>query len=139
MNRFNQLEAYGPRLLSILRIMAGLMLIQHGTQKLFGFPAPPANGLPAVGSLLWVGAIIELVGGALFALGLFTRPVAFLLAGQLAVSYWMFHAPRGFYPVLNAGELAALYCFVFLLFVGTGPGPWSLDARADRDGTRTYA
>jgi putative oxidoreductase len=122
------LERYTPYALTALRIAAALIFIEHGTQKLFGFPAPPEGGLPATGSLLWIGAWIELIGGALLALGLFTRPAAFITSGTMAVAYWMFHAPANFYPVLNGGDAAILYAFVFLLFVFTGPGAFSLDA-----------
>ena len=97
-------------------------------QKRFGFPAPPEGGLPPPFSIFWVGAIMELAGGLLILVGLFTRPVAFLLAGEMAVAYWMFHAPQSLYPALNGGDAAILYCFVFLLFVFTGPGAWSIDA-----------
>src|SRR5215208_3155645 len=102
-----------PHLLSLLRIMAALLLLQHGTQKLLG--------------LYWFAGMIELVGGVLLALGLFSRTTAFILSGELAFAYWMGHAPRGFLPIVNAGELAALYCFVFLYLAAAGPGPWSVD------------
>jgi putative oxidoreductase len=124
----NALDRYTPYALAVLRIVAALIFIEHGTQKLFGFPAPPQGGYPAAFSLLWIGGVMEVVGGILVLLGLFTRPVAFLLAGEMAVAYWMFHAPRNLYPVLNGGDAAILYCFVFLLLVFTGPGAWSLDA-----------
>ena len=123
----DKLDRFTPYALAALRIATALIFIPHGTQKLFGFPAPPASGLPALASLLGVGAVLELVGGVLMLLGLFTRPVAFVLAGEMAVAYWMFHAPRNFYPVLNGGDAAILYCFVFLLFVFTGPGALSVD------------
>lgn len=122
------LEKYTPHALGALRIVAALLFMAHGTQKLFGFPAPPDGGLPEMWSLFWIGAWIELVGGALLVAGLFTRPVAFVLSGQMAVAYWMFHAPANFYPVLNGGDAAILFCFVFLLLVFSGPGAWSLDA-----------
>ncbi len=118
-----------PRMRAILRIVAALIFMEHGTQKLFGFPAPPASGLPPAFSLYWIGAILELGGGLLLMLGLFTRPVAFVLAGEMAVAYWMFHAPRSFFPVLNNGDAAILYCFVFLYFVAAGPGAWAVDIR----------
>ena len=121
-------DRYTPHALAILRIVAALLFMEHGTQKLLGFPAPPESGQPPVLSLFGIGGILELAGGLLLLVGLFTRPVAFLLAGEMAVAYWMFHAPRSFYPVLNMGDAAILYCFVFLLFVVTGPGAWSLDA-----------
>jgi putative oxidoreductase len=121
-----------PRLnsavLSILRIYTGLSLLQHGTGKILGFPAVPSFANLQIGSLGGVGGLIELIGGALFLLGLFTRPVAFILCGFTAVAYFMVHAPKNFYPVLNGGELAAVYCFVFLYFVFAGAGSWSLDA-----------
>lgn len=116
----------GP-LLSILRIMAGLLLLQHGTAKMLGFPAMEmfANG---VSGLTLVSGLLELVGGALIVVGLLTRPVAFVLSGFLAVAYFMAHAPQGFMPILNGGELAILYSFVFIFIAAAGPGPWSLDA-----------
>lgn len=125
---------WAPRILSIVRIAAALIFLLHGTQKLFGFPAPPANGLPAAFTLLWFGAILELVGGLLLLVGLFTRPVAFVLAGEMAVAYWMFHAPRNLYPTLNGGDAAILYCFLFLYLAFASGGPWSLDAILKRDG-----
>ena len=122
------LDRHTPYALAALRIAAGLIFILHGTQKLFGFPAmPPSGSLPPVMSLLWVGAVMEMVGGALIVLGLFTRPVAFLLSGEMAVAYWMFHAPRSLYPAVNGGDAAILYCFVFFLLVFSGPGAFSLD------------
>ncbi|TCZ56653.1 DoxX family protein [Roseicella aquatilis] len=116
-----------PRMRAVLRIVAALIFMAHGTQKLFGFPAPPASGLPPTFSLFWFGAILEFGGGLLLMVGLFTRPVAFVLAGEMAFAYWMFHAPRNFFPVLNGGDAAILYCFVFLYFVAAGPGAWALD------------
>lgn len=122
------LDRYTPYALAALRIAAGLIFLLHGTQKLFGFPAMPASGvLPPAMSMMWIGAVLEMVGGALIALGLFTRPVAFVLSGEMAVAYWMFHAPRSVYPVINGGDAAILYCFVFFLFVFSGPGALSLD------------
>ena len=113
------------RLLSVLRIASALLLLQHGTAKFLGFPAPvnPPPYSPA-----WFAGLFELVGGALLAIGLLTRPVAFLLSGMTAVAYFLVHAPMGFYPILNKGELAALYSFVFLYIAAAGPGPWSVDA-----------
>ena len=117
-----------PHLLSLLRIMAALLLLQHGTQKLLGFPPlPPGRSGPEFLTLIWFAGVIELIGGVLLAIGLFSRATAFILSGELAFAYWIGHAPRGFYPLLNAGELAALYCFVFLYLAAAGPGPWSLD------------
>jgi putative oxidoreductase len=121
------LDRYTPYALAALRIAAALIFIPHGTQKLFSFPAPFQYGVQPLFSLLGVGAAIEIVGGLLMLLGLFTRPVGILLSGQMAVAYWMFHAPKSFYPVLNGGDAAILFCFVFLLFAFTGPGAFSLD------------
>ena len=121
------LSEWAPRLLSVLRIVVALLFIEHGAQKLFGFPAPPASGLPAPLSLLWDGAVLEFVGGLLLLVGLFTRPVAFVLSGEMAFAYWMFHAPRSPFPVLNGGDAAILFCFVFLYLAAAGGGAWSLD------------
>lgn len=121
------LNRYSPQALAVLRIVTALIFILHGTQKLFGFPAPSPSGLPPAFSLFWFGGVIELVGGLLVLVGLFTRPAAFILAGEMAVAYWMVHAPKNLYPVLNGGDAAILYCFVFLLLVFTGPGAWSID------------
>jgi putative oxidoreductase len=130
------LDRYAPYALAALRIVAALIFMEHGTQKLFGFPAPPEKGLPPALSLLWIGGIVELIGGLLVLVGLFTRPVAFLLAGEMAMAYWMFHAPRSLYPVLNGGDAAILYCFVFHLLVFTGPGALSVDGMRGRAGRR---
>jgi len=121
------LNAWAPRVLGVLRIIAGLEILQHGTGKILGFPAVPMFANVSIGSLMGVGGLIELIGGVLFIVGLFTRPVAFILSGFTAVAYFMVHAPQGFFPILNGGELAALYCFVFLYFVFAGAGPWSID------------
>lgn len=123
-------SAWGPRLLSILRIVSAFMLMAHGAQKLLGWflppNAPPAGPQPDPWML--VGGALELFGGLLLLLGLFTRPVAFILAGMMAVAYWKFHAwGNSMLPILNRGELAALYCFVFLYLAAAGGGPWSLD------------
>ncbi len=128
----SNLAVWAPRVLSVLRIVAALIFLLHGTQKLFGFPAPPASGLPPVMSLFWIGAILELVGGLLLLVGAFTRPVAFILSGEMAVAYWMFHAPRNLYPTLNGGDASILYCFVFLYLVFAGAGPWSVDAARNK-------
>ena len=121
--------AWAPRLLSVLRMVSALIFLQHGAQKLRGFPPRPAGApMPAPLTLLWFGGILELFGGLLLLIGLFTRPVAFVLAGEMAVAYWMFHAPQGPFPALNMGDAAILYCFVFLYLAAAGPGPWSVDA-----------
>ena len=120
--------AWAPRLLSVLRIMAGLLFLQHGTAKLLKIPAIPMFANLSLTSPPGIAGILELVGGVLMILGLFTRSTAFVLSGLMAVAYFMAHAPKGFYPILNAGELAALYCFVFLYIAAAGPGPWSIDA-----------
>lgn len=118
---------WAPRLLSVLRIITGFLFMTHGAQKLFGFPAPmPGGGAPLM-SIVGVAGILEFFGGLLILLGLLTRPVAFILAGMMAVAYFMAHAPGGFWPLLNKGELAVLYCFVFLYLAAAGGGPWSVD------------
>ena len=121
---------WGPQMRSVLRIVAALLFILPGTMKLFAFPAgiPPAGGTAAFPSQVWIGGALEVFGGALLLVGLFTRPVAFLLSGEMAVAYFQFHAPKGFWPVLNGGVAAALYCFVWLYLSAAGAGPWSLDA-----------
>jgi putative oxidoreductase len=120
---------WAPRVLSILRIVAALIFMEHGTQKLLGFPPLPLDRpAPEVMSLSWIAGVLELFGGALLALGLFTRPVAFILSGEMAFAYWIAHAPQSFFPVLNGGDAAILYCFVFLYLAFAGGGPWSLDA-----------
>src|SRR5918997_6473194 len=122
-----------PYLLSVLRIVSALLLMQHGAQKLFGwFAPPPAPGAPpppAFQLMSWmgIGGVLEFFGGLLLLLGLFTRPVAFILSGMMAIAYFMAHAPQGFWPLQNKGELAVLYCFVFLFFAVAGGGEWSLD------------
>lgn len=116
--------------LTALRVIAGLMLAQHGAQKLFGFLAPPDRpftGAPELLSQMWTAGVLEFVGGLLLAIGLLVRPTAFVLSGLMAVAYFLAHAPRGFWPLANQGELAALYSFVFLAFCALGAGPWSID------------
>ncbi len=121
-------SAWTPRFLSILRIVAAFMFIAHGAQKLFGFLAAPGMTSPPPYSQMWVGGVLEFFGGLLLLLGLFTRPVAFILSGMMAVAYFQMHALKGgFWPLQNRGELAALYCFVFLFFAVAGGGEWSLD------------
>lgn len=120
------------RVLSILRIMTSLLFLAHGTQKILNFPAPPEWEV-ATFSMPWFAGMLELFGGSLIVLGLFTRPVAFLLSGLMASAYFIAHAPQSFYPILNNGDAAILYCFVFLYFVFVGPGRWSLDAKMGRE------
>jgi putative oxidoreductase len=124
-------KSWTPSLLSVLRIIAAFLFLAHGTQKLFGFPAPMTGGPVAIGSLIGAAGIIEVVGGVLLFIGLFTRPVAFLLSGEMAVAYFGAHASAGFWPLLNGGELAVLYCFAFLFFAAAGGGRWSVDALID--------
>lgn len=127
----SSLSAWQPRLLSLLRIMSGLLFMQHGLMKLFSFPGPFMRPV-VTGELIWFAAVIELIGGALLVLGLFTRPVAFIASGLMAAAYFMGHAGKGFYPILNGGNLAILYCFVFLYIAAAGAGPWSVDASRGR-------
>jgi putative oxidoreductase len=124
----NFCQTWSPRVLSVLRIMAALMLLQHGTAKFFGFPHVAAFDDLQFLSLLGASGVLELVGGVLMLIGLFTRPVAFILSGFMAVAYFMAHASQGFYPLLNQGELAVLYCFIFLYLSVAGGGAWTADA-----------
>lgn len=119
---------WGAHALALLRIMTALLFIAHGLQKYFGFPVPGPFGLAAPFSLMGLAGALELVGGSLILIGLFTRPAAFLLCGMMAVAYFMGHAPRGFFPIVNQGEPAILFCFIFLLLAAAGPGAWSLDS-----------
>jgi putative oxidoreductase len=121
--------AWAPRILSVLRIMTGLLFIEHGTMKFFNFPPHEmfASGVELF-SLIGLAGLLELVGGALIVLGLFTRPVAFILSGEMAVAYFMGHASSSFFPVINGGESAILFCFIFLYLACAGAGPWSVDA-----------
>ncbi len=120
------IEAYSAQLLSVLRIMTGLLFLQHGTTKFLSFPVSKISSVPAL-SMGGVAGMFELVGGAMIVFGLFTRPVAFVLSGLMAVAYFYAHAARDFFPLLNGGELAILYCFVFLYLSARGGGAWSLD------------
>ncbi len=131
------LQRFQPHLLAALRIVAGLLFLTHGLVKLYGFPEGAQPGPMPLVSLMGAGAVIELVAGVLMVLGLFTRSAAFVASGQMAVAYWMFHAPTGVYPILNQGELAALYSFVFLYIAVAGPGAFSLDGtRSKTAGSR---
>jgi putative oxidoreductase len=134
--------AWTPRVLSLLRIVAAFMLVAHGAQILFGFMPIPGMQSPAPFTQMWVGGVLQFFGGLLLLLGLFTRPVAFVLSGMMAVAYFQMHAwtayqkfglEGAFWPIKNQGELAALYCFVFLLFAVAGGGAWSLDRLLGRD------
>ena len=124
-------KSWAPYLKSLLRIVAALMFITFGTMKLFAFPVgmPPDNGTAKVLSLAWFAGVLEVFGGGLMLLGLFTRPVAFILAGEMAVAYFYGHFPQGFWTVVNMGTPAVLYCFIWLYFSAAGAGPWSLDAK----------
>ena len=120
------LRPYASELLSVLRIMSGLLILQNGTTKYLNFPIGPMNNASPQ-TMPGAAGIFELVGGVLLVLGLFTRPAAFILSGMTAVAYFYAHAPRGFFPLLNGGGFAALYCFVFLYLAAAGGGAWSLD------------
>jgi len=122
--------ACAPQFRSILRIAAALMFVEVGAMKLFAFPVgmPPDGGTASLLTQVGIGGALEFFGGALVLVGLFTRPVAFILSGEMAVAYFQFHFPQGFWPVVNNGQAAALYCFVWLYFSAAGAGPWSLDA-----------
>jgi putative oxidoreductase len=131
-------KEWAPQLLSVLRIVVAFLYFQVGSAKWFAFPAAimPGGGVAPVGSLVWFAGVIEVVGGTLFLLGLFTRPVAFILSGEMAFAYFIGHAGNGFWPVLNQGAPAVFYCFTFLYYSAAGAGPWSLDALlARRRGT----
>ncbi len=125
MSLFERLSPYQPAALAILRIITALLFIEHGTQKLFGFPPAPFT----ITTLFFVAGIIELVGGLLILFGLFTRPVAFLLSGEMAIAYFLVHMQIDFFPANNQGDGAVLFCFVFLFLVFAGPGKWALDNR----------
>ncbi|MCC3156054.1 DoxX family protein [Hymenobacter sp. 15J16-1T3B] len=137
MARFDNspLVAWAPRLLSVLRVVAGFLFLLHGTQKLFDFPAG-GHGPVELASLMGFAGILELAGGLLLLLGLVTRPVALLLAGEMAVAYFKAHFPQAPLPIQNGGEGAVLFCFIFLYLAAAGPGPWSLDAWRHRASRR---
>lgn len=118
-------DEWGPRVLSIMRMIVGLMFMEHGLGKLFGFPHVPTQ--PQAFHLVWFAGILEAGGGLLVAAGLFTRVAAFIISGEMAMAYFMAHAPRSFYPVLNGGDAAILYCLIFFYFFVVGGGAWSLD------------
>jgi putative oxidoreductase len=124
-------DEWEPRVLSIVRIMVGLLFMEHGTAKLLDFP--PGTPAPALFTLHWFAGVIEMVGGALVALGLLTRFAAFIMSGEMAVGYFMSHAPQNFFPLLNRGDAAVLYCFIFLYLAVAGGGCWSLDRLISRN------
>jgi putative oxidoreductase len=120
----DRLQSLAPYVLSILRIVVGLLFFEHGLAKMFGFPGPQ---VPFDLSLHWFSGLIEFAGGALLAVGLFTRASAFIMSGEMAFGYFLSHAPRSLFPLLNGGDAAILYCFIFFYFVFAGGGPWALD------------
>lgn len=122
-------RSWTPHLLGVLRIVVGFLFMQYGTTKLYGWPAPimPGGGTAPLLTVPGIAGCLEVYGGALILVGLFTRPVAFLLSGEMAVAYFLGHAGKGFWPVLNQGAPAVFYCFVFLYFSAAGAGRWSLD------------
>jgi putative oxidoreductase len=124
----NFLRPYAPQLLSVLRIMSGLLLLQHGTTKYLSLPPSQMSNISPM-TMAGAAGILELIGGVLLVIGLFTRCTAFILSGMCAVAYFYAHAGRGFFPILNGGELAVLYSFVFLYLAAAGGGPWSVDAK----------
>ncbi len=126
------LKPYTSQILSVFRIFSGLLLLQHGTTKYLSIPVGKMNGASPV-TMGGAAGILELVGGLMLIFGLFTRPVAFILSGMTAVAYFLVHAPQGFYPILNGGELAALYCFGFLYLAAAGGGVWSVDRMRGAD------
>jgi putative oxidoreductase len=127
------MAGWTPCALSVLRIITGLMIIEHGMGKLIGFPSLPAYANVKPFSLIGAAGFLELIGGALLILGLLTRPAAFILSGEMAVAYFMVHAPKSFYPLINGGTLAIIYCFACLYLSTAGPGPWSVDAAMKRN------
>ena len=122
------MESWAPRILSLVRIVAALLFMEHGLMKLVHFPIAPPGMPDPLPTMLHVAALIEIVGGILLTLGLFTRPTAFVCSGQMAVAYFTAHLPASFWPGINGGGEAILYCFIFLYLVFAGPGPWSIDA-----------
>ena len=129
---FTWLSRWQAELRAILRIVVGLLFLEHALIKLFGFPPGGAPGLQQVGTLLWIGGVVELLTSILVIIGLFTRIAAFVAAGEMAIAYFMVHFPQSFYPAVNMGEAAILYCFVFLYLAAAGPGAWSIDGTRGR-------
>jgi putative oxidoreductase len=127
MNTTTLQTEWAPRALALLRIVTAILFMEHGSQKLLGFP-PSGHGSPEMFSLIWFAGVLELFGGFLVLIGLFTRPVAFILSGEMAFAYWMAHAPKSIFPALNGGDGAILFCFIFLYLAAAGAGPFSVDA-----------
>jgi putative oxidoreductase len=130
--QFTWLSRWQPQMLAILRIVTALLFLQHPLVKLFGFPPGVPPGPVPVGSLFWIAGIIEIIAAPLILIGLFTRLAAFVVAGEMAIAYWMVHAKMGPYPIGNMGEAAILFCFVFLYIAAAGPGAWSVDGARGR-------
>jgi putative oxidoreductase len=128
---------YAPQALAALRIVAGLLFLAHGLVKLFGFPPGAVPGQQELLSLFGIGAVIEVVTGSLIVLGLYGRAAAFIASGEMAVAYWMVHAPHSFYPAVNGGDAAILFCFVFLYVAAAGTGAFSLDALLRKSGSKS--
>jgi putative oxidoreductase len=127
------LSRWQPQMLAILRIVTALLFLEHALIKLFGFPPGGQPGLQHMGTLLWVGGVVELITSLLVLIGFCTRVAAFVAAGEMAVGYFMVHAPKSFYPAINMGEAAILFCFVFLYLAAAGPGAWSIDRMRSRN------
>jgi len=125
----DSLGRFSPYALTLLRVFTALSFISHGTQKIFAFPVAPSWGMPAAFSLPWIAGVLEISGGLLVLVGFMTRPAAFILSGLMACAYWMSHGSKGFYPLLNGGEAAMLFCFIFLYIAAAGPGAFALDSR----------
>jgi putative oxidoreductase len=130
----SSLSAWTPYALALLRIVAGVLFLEHGTQKLFGLP-PGEHAFAEALTLAWWAGVLELVLGALITIGLFTRPAAFVASGEMAFAYWLAHAPQNFFPANNGGDAAILFCFVFLFLVFAGPGRWSIDGMRGAEGS----